>query len=212
MSSDIEIANKALHLLGSSRQIASLQEAPTVETFLESTIRSELEKYEWNFAKVTSIINPAPLTNITEYKEIYKWPYSPCEALAIRYVGNDLNPDKLYGHCKSGIDWEVMTICSDCCEGEEKVIVSDLGGSIPIQYTGRVKTSLFSESFIIAVAHRIASFSASSKTSNSTQASDLNNKANQLMAEARMVDSAQSNRKKNRFKTTNKVAVDRERM
>lgn len=162
MSSDVEIANRALTKLGGTTITSLTQDSPAaraVNAAFTSVRRAEIRKHPWNFAKKRAQL--AASADEPLYGFGYQYPL-PADCLRV------LN--------KADVDWKI----------EGQAILSDSAGPLEIIYLRDVEDpNTFDEAFIEAFACKLAMELAEKLTSSSEKRDRAQKEYQYALQEAR---------------------------
>ena len=145
--SDVIIGNMALSFVGAKRLITSLTEdtagAEAVNLWYEYARLQTLEAYDWNFAKKRLTLAVHADAPPTEWA--YRYTY-PANIVAVRSIWNPL------GQIPDAIEYEIELIAA----GTAKCILTNAQNAIAMCTADITTPSLFSPSYVIAFARKLA--------------------------------------------------------
>lgn len=182
-SSDVDVANAALVLLGESH-LTTLDEntdrGRAIKRNYTLTLEEALRCHDWNFARMRA--NLARLTAVPEfgYSYMYQLPQDP---LCLRVLQSNLSADE---------PWEIETYRQAAPVAEYRVIVTD-ATAIEIRYIAKITNpalwdSLFTDAFV----HELARRAAYPITRNATLVETLRQETEARWRAARSVDGQES--------------------
>ncbi len=153
--SDIQLCNLALASIGGSAQIGSLED-PTAEArkcklLFDTTFRKFLRDFEWNEAAVTVELAEMAVEPIFGWAHQYLY---PSDALHINRIGTAT--ESLTGAGNGGeAGWE-YEIGTAAAPGYQKVILTDAGSPIQVNYTRKITCERLNDQEVDALQYLLA--------------------------------------------------------
>lgn len=182
--SDVIIGNMALSFIGAKRDItAALTEdtagAEAVNLWYEYARLSTLEAYNWAFARKRGALSVHADAPPDEWAYRYTF---PSDAVAIRKIWNPL------GESVDAVPYDIEQIAA----GTAKCILTDMQDAIAIYTINLTTTSLFSPTFVMAFARKIAECIAYSMTGKESVRDSQTQHFNLLIRQAADLDAQQA--------------------
>ena len=150
MSSDVDIANRALQKLGEARIVSvfppdDLKSARAMNAAFEMVRDNELRAHWWNFAKARTTLPADVATPAFDFNFQYTL---PADCLRVRIVGNMRQSLGMLNY-RTGLE-KLYTL-------EGRKILTDLTAPLSLEYTSRVSdTSQWDACFVEAFACKLA--------------------------------------------------------
>jgi len=174
-SSDVEICNIALQLLGAEPIVAldeGTQRASLCNQFYATARDTTLRDHQWNFAQVRVLLTKESTAPAWGFDFQYQLPVEP-------YCLRVNEPFPM----------EAEWVVESNADGTGRKLLSD-NDNIGIRYTARiVDPNLFTPMFVTALAHLLASMMALPLTEDFRQTQLMEAKYKALLSEARSIDS-----------------------
>ena len=181
--SDVIIGNMALSFIGAKRDIVTaltddVAGAKAVNLWYEYARLSTLEAYNWNFARkrVTLAVHADAPPDEWAYRYIF-----PASTVAIRKIWNPL------GETADAIPYDIEQIAA----GTAKCILTNMQDAIAICTADVTTTSLFSPTYTVAFARKIAELIAYSITGKESVQNLQTQHFNFLIQQAAALDAQQ---------------------
>jgi len=182
-SSDVEVVNEALTLLGETAITVLTENSDKARVFNRlylPTLDQALRTHDWNFARMRAVL--AQLQAVPEfgYSFMYQLPQNP---LCLRVLTTNLTATEA---------WEIETFITADGSAQYRVILTD-ASAIEIRYIARIEPptlwdSLFADAFV----HELARRGAYAITRNATLVQSLTEEAKEKWRNARSVDGQES--------------------
>lgn len=182
-SSETEVANEALTLLGDTAILSLTQDsdkARAIKRIYIPTLDQALRSHDWNFARMRAVLARVAAVPAFGYNFMYQLPQDP---LCLRVLQTNLNADEA---------WEIETYVTADATAQYRVILTD-AASIDIRYIARVESpSLWDPLFADAMVHELARRVCYAITRNATLVATLTEEAKAKWRQARSVDGLES--------------------
>ena len=182
-SSDTEVANEALTLLGETA-ITSLSEntdrARVLDRLYTPTLDHALRTHDWNFARMRAVLGRLAAVPEFGYAYMYQLPQDP---LCLRVLTTNLRADE---------PWEIETYITADLTAQYRVILTD-ATALEIRFIARVTSpTLWDPLFADALVHELARRAGYPITRNATLVAELRGEAEARWRQARSVDGQES--------------------
>ena len=182
-TSDVEIANEALTLLGETGIAAIGENTDRARVFARlytPTLDQALRSHDWNFARLRAALVRLSAVPEFAYDYMYQLPQDP---LCLRVLTTNLTADE---------PWEVESYLATTPPAQYRVIVTD-ATALEIRYIARITNpTLWDPLFADAFVHELARRAAYAITRNATLTEALATEAQGRWRLARSVDGQES--------------------
>ena len=182
-TSNVEVANEALTLLGETAISALNQDADrarAINRLYVPSLDQALRGHDWNFARMRANLARLQATPEFGYNYMYQLPQEP---LCLRVLTTNLAANE---------PWEIETFQTADLTSQYRVILTD-ATVLEIRYIARVTSpTLWDALFADAFVHELARRACYAITRNATLVAELSQEAKERWAKARSVDGQES--------------------